>query len=96
MTTPLPALGTELQTRFTTTAAEGSAPTTVATEPPTARYCVTASTSLVEALRSPWVVLKDLPTGNCNVYAIDNLQGFERLTELRLDNNIIEKIITKK
>lgn len=28
----------------------------------------------------------------CNIYAIDNLQGFEKLTELRLDNNIIERI----
>lgn len=28
----------------------------------------------------------------CNIYAIDNLHGFEHLTELKLDNNIIERI----
>lgn len=28
----------------------------------------------------------------CNIYAIANLQGFERLTHLQLDNNIIERI----
>ena len=28
----------------------------------------------------------------CNIYAIDNLQGFESLTHLNLNNNIIEKI----
>lgn len=28
----------------------------------------------------------------CNIYAIDNLQGFEKLTELKLDNNIIHQI----
>lgn len=28
----------------------------------------------------------------CNIYAIANLQGFERLTHLQLDNNIIDRI----
>ncbi len=55
----------------TTLAGEGAAPTTVATEPLTARYCVTTPTSLVEELRSPWVVLRDLKAGSCNVYAAD-------------------------
>lgn len=55
----------------TTLADDGEAPTTVAAEPLTARYCVTTPTSLVEELRSPWVVLKDLKATSCNVYAAD-------------------------
>ncbi len=55
----------------TTLPLDGSAPTTAAAEPLTARYCASSPLSLVEELRSPWVVLKDLKAGSCNIYAAD-------------------------